>query len=229
MRGLRPVGLTLAAMLLLAGCSTVTRGKGVRASRPPATHAQLVALLPTSAGLPTGWKTSTYAGESIDDDDSDLAVCVGRSDVVTDRVNEAASHSIYLDDLGFEAWVYSYSSHAPVAAELAIVRSPNFADCSRREYLAGADDSGDATTPDVTAAVTTGTAGVSKSKTVTVSLIVKYTDDDHAQHVEYDSYVYVFGEKIDGEIDFGNLDAPIPVTLPANQVAAFADRIALAG
>jgi hypothetical protein len=218
--------MTLAAIVLLAGCSTATRGQGVRASLPPATHAQLVALLPTRTGLPPGWKTSTYAADSIDDDDTDLATCVGQLDVVPERVNEAAGNSIYLDDLGFEAWAYSYNSHEAVTGDLAVVRSPKFAGCTRQAFL---DDSDYGATPDVTATVTTGRAGVSKTTVVGVDVTVKYTDDDNAQHVEYDIYAYVFGQKVDGEIDFGNLDAQIPVTLPANQIAAFADRIALAG
>lgn len=245
---------TLATAMLAAGCSSsATAGMGTGGSSSPgptqtsaapissapastsaptaAITAPKLATLPVQpSDLPTGWtsvpSTPSTAGDAAKE--AALVACVGGRSTVADHLTRS--------EKDYQQGNNEISSNAQlmktqddVTSDTALLHSPKINSCyeqAARKSAAGALPAG-ATLDSVKFTVTTGANGGPRNVVAVGRGTLRVTAKGQTITV-YEDVIFITGNRIEGEIDFTGLGAPIDSALEQHLTTAVANRIASA-
>ncbi len=188
--------------------------------------AHLAAITLKDSDLPAGW---TSAAPSPNTDDAaaqaQMATCLGVRNTFKDSVDEAQSQDYTMGDATISSDATSFRSQADIDNDVAMLKRPKIDSCYAKLVRAEAGPALPAGTKitAVSVHVTPGGEPSNVAATVTGKLTVSVSGQTV---VVYDDTALISGPRIEAEVDFENVGAPIPATLQKQLIAKVAARAA---
>lgn len=175
--------------------------------------------------LPAGW---TAAGPSDDADQAALRRCVGGRDTSGDKTGEVHSPEFSYRDASVSSLAERYRSDADVAIDQSLLHNPKTVPCYRKLFTpARLGLPTRAKLTPVSFSSSGRTSGQPSNVVGGLHAVIAIAAAGR-KLVLYADSVFIRGPRIEAEIDFGNVNTPVPAALRAALTAKVAARAAKA-
>lgn len=179
-----------------------------------------------SADLPGGWVGAPYSADPSDAANrATLLQCVGGRNTDSDKTGEAHSQDYSLADATISSQASSYRSQDDLTADIAIIGSPKISSCYDqlvRGQISASLPAG-TTVNSVSFMIAAGAGGGPGNVIGTGTGTINVTSSGQTADV-YLNVAFITGPLIEAEIDFENVDQPVPADTRSALIAKIAAR-----
>jgi hypothetical protein len=188
----------------------------------------LTGIVVQPTDLSADWVPTPYVPDPNDAaDNAALARCVGGRDTYADETGDSHSPDYTQGNATISSDAGSFQSAADVAADVAIIKSPNISSCYQQlaygQLLASLPGGSTINTESV--AITPGTGG-GPSNVIGTGAVHFNVTVNGALNDLFINIAFITGPLTEAEIDFENIGAPVPASIQAPLIAKIAARAA---
>lgn len=231
------LGSSVVAVVALSACGSSSSGSAPSSSAPasqapassstatttaapPApTATRLAAITLQPADLPAGWAGAPYqADPTAAASQAALASCLGIANTDLDKAAEAHSQDFSQGDAQISSQAESYKSPGDVQIDVKSLSSPKADSCFEQAARSSATAQG-LTVSNVTVKVTPGPVNGISNVAGTANMTATVTESGNTGQFVTKA-VFITGPDIEAEIDFTNIDGPLPSEAVQNALIA---------